>query len=393
MEILYALVCFVAAAAVNALFNAMGLMRVKKAASLHWSERARLLFPVRVGAQLGNFVLGAAPYAMFYMGALDALELRFPALLSAAAFVGALLGNYPLDRHLIPTLHFRQWLRLAVVGWGLRAVIVAGMLLAAVAMPREWSWNTALVLGLFILWYGWIVTVGALHLLRLLGAVTPAPLELCRIVSAASQKIGVAPRQVWIMDVPLAQAFALPFSRSLLFTSELVRSLSEPELEAVALHELGHLSESRSVLAGRFIGAMSIVPWLLLVPTLHSFGAHGGLAAVALAYLGLARFGRRLARRMEERADAMASAQQAVEGVYANALMRIYQLNQMPAVMPNQKQVHPHLYDRMLAAGLTPDFPRPAPAERFGRAAVIWLLAVAVMTIFLFHAISQSAWR
>ena len=44
---------------------------------------------------------------------------------------------------------------------------------------------------------------------------------------------------------------------------------------------------------------------------------------------------------------------------YARALERIYETNQMPAVMRSNRTIHPHLYDRMLAAGVTPQYPRP----------------------------------
>ena len=32
--------------------------------------------------------------------------------------------------------------------------------------------------------------------------------------------------------------------------------------------------------------------------------------------------------------------------------------------MPGNRAVHPHLYDRMLAAGVTPDFPRPDQPQK-----------------------------
>jgi hypothetical protein len=32
--------------------------------------------------------------------------------------------------------------------------------------------------------------------------------------------------------------------------------------------------------------------------------------------------------------------------------------------MRGNNMVHPHLYDRMLAAGVTPDYPRPQPPGR-----------------------------
>jgi hypothetical protein len=48
---------------------------------------------------------------------------------------------------------------------------------------------------------------------------------------------------------------------------------------------------------------------------------------------------------------------------YAMSMTKLYQANATPAVMPG-KQTHPHLYDRLLAGGVRPDFPRPRPPSR-----------------------------
>ena len=72
----------------------------------------------------------------------------------------------------------------------------------------------------------------------------------------------------------------------------------------------------------------------------------------------------RVARRMETRADKIAAENVADPAVYARALERLYQTNQMPAVMPKRSaKIHPDLYDRMVAAGVTPDYPRPKAAK------------------------------
>lgn len=47
------------------------------------------------------------------------------------------------------------------------------------------------------------------------------------------------------------------------------------------------------------------------------------------------------------------------------ALTRLYQDNLVPAIIA-KKHTHPDLYDRLLAAGVTPDFPKPAPARAIG---------------------------
>ena len=40
---------------------------------------------------------------------------------------------------------------------------------------------------------------------------------------------------------------------------------------------------------------------------------------------------------------------------------KLYEFNLMPAVMPQKQLAHPHLYDRLVAAGVQPQYPRPAP--------------------------------
>src|SRR5258708_337607 len=64
-------------------------------------------------------------------------------------------------------------------------------------------------------------------------------------------------------------------------------------------------------------------------------------------------------RRMEIRADVFGRWLHADKSIYARALAKLYQANETPAVMSRKRMVHPHLYDRLLAAGITPDFPRP----------------------------------
>jgi hypothetical protein len=46
--------------------------------------------------------------------------------------------------------------------------------------------------------------------------------------------------------------------------------------------------------------------------------------------------------------------------------------------MPGKHLTHPHLYDRMLDAGVTPDFPRPAPAKRTAWTSTVVFLGMLV---------------
>jgi predicted Zn-dependent protease len=153
-------------------------------------------------------------------------------------------------------------------------------------------------------------------------------------------------------------AFAFPFGRRIAFTSGCLALLDDDELSAVAAHEIGHLAEPLPVQLARVVLLLAVFP--LLVIQLAGLLATIGLA---LAVLVLARLFRRIARRMEERADRAALGGADASPVYARALERICQANLMPVVMPG-RPVHPHLYDRLVAAGAAPAYPRPEPPSR-----------------------------
>ncbi len=152
-------------------------------------------------------------------------------------------------------------------------------------------------------------------------------------------------------------------------------------LAAICAHELSHLNEPPRVLLGRLVGALVFVPFVFLHPASKLWHGLGLLVMLALM-VGLIAFNRRLARRMEHQADDVAAKNQGEAGTYARALARIYEINQMPAVMRG-KPIHPHLYDRMLAAGVTPEFPRPQPPGRFSLNGVAILLLLAGLVAFL----------
>ena len=55
---------------------------------------------------------------------------------------------------------------------------------------------------------------------------------------------------------------------------------------------------------------------------------------------------------------------------------KLYQANEMLAVMPKKRMPHPHLYDRMVVARVTPDFPRPDRPARWGSWLGVLIVAV-----------------
>ena len=87
--------------------------------------------------------------------------------------------------------------------------------------------------------------------------------------------------------------------------------------------------------------------------------------------------------RWSKRADALSSANEGESGTYARALEHLYQLNLVPAVVRQKHAVHPHLYDRLLAAGVVPAYPRPSPPSRWRAPAVIFAMFLCG-TIYMF---------
>jgi Zn-dependent protease with chaperone function len=255
-------------------------------------------------------------------------------------------------------------------------------------MPKEMGpvgWGIALATLCFMVALSWRLWI---HILSWLRVLKRPPERLQRIVSETTRRLHVPVRNVWLLTAPVSYAAALPLSRELIFSNRLVDLHPDEEIAVICAHELGHLAESRSVLAGRLIGSLTLFPWVFARPAFHAWQV-GGIFYLLIATVLLWIFTQRLSRRMEVCADRFAHLHQREEGIYARALEKLYETNQMPAVMPDDRQMHPHLYDRMLAAGITPEYPRPlAPASRSSQRIVM----VTVLVILIVWRLVQEDW-
>lgn len=365
-----------------ALANWFGLISWRRAATAHWTERARLLWPVRFTAGLNVFLV--------VIILAEAHRLMFPTaqqnwmINGVAAFLGALLGCYPFDREIFPQLDFKKWRHQVVAGWGIRfgiwVLFIAGIFL----MPAVTDWKMLAIIVIYLLLHFAIQWGLLLHYLRWVKFIIPAGERLQRLVAGSSTKMGVNPGLIWQMAGPHVAAFAFPTTRELIFSDRLLEICSDEEISAICCHELAHLSESKTVLAGRLLGSLALFPLIFLTPCTHYFGG-AGLIIPYLAVFLISRFSRSLSQRMEKRADQIAADKQFHEGVYARALEKLYRENQIPAVNVNNRQTHPHLYDRMVAAGITPDYPRPARPRYLTLAGwLFWLIFAALIGVNAF---------
>jgi Zn-dependent protease with chaperone function len=147
----------------------------------------------------------------------------------------------------------------------------------------------------------------------------------------------------------------------LAFSDRLLADLDDVELRAVTVHELAHLGESRPVRVARAMSSMMLLGLALIKPLL-SYGAWA-CAPLVPTLLFYVVYGK-ISRRMEVRSDQIARAHETSAGSYAWALEKNHIANLTPAVNQSKNSSHPHLYDRMLAAGVAPNFERPAPPRQ-----------------------------
>jgi Zn-dependent protease with chaperone function len=344
--------------------NWLGLIPWRRSKDQHWTERARLYFPVRSVAISNLWVFPALTTILCIIGRSSYPELFPPwpavALFSAA---GTLVGTVPMDREVFPRIAGKSLWRQVALGFLVRFLLWFVFLAALALMPDEFNLLSLLIFGaVVLLWLLWNRGL-SIKTMVALGWLCPPPERLTRIVHSCSERMQVPVQQTWLMKSSLAQAYAMPGRSTLIFSERLLEVLSDEEIAAVCHHELAHLTEPRRVVLTRYAVGLATLPWVLIKPmlgTLHEAGFYLLLLNTLLTpYLY-----RKLSVKMEKRADEVAKTNEESDGVYARALLRLHEDNLLPAVMGGSSHTHPHLYDRLVAAGTTPDFPRPKPAAR-----------------------------
>lgn len=352
----------------------VALAPLRATAPATWVDRARLGFPARAVSRFALLLLPVS-FAVFaeLAGGVPAMH---PAVVVASTAAPSLAATFLVRLHVERVLRARpvgagEMLR----GWvGLWTVMYPHLVIAMVGaalVTDTLDVRSCAAIAMTALAVAAAMAGGGVALARLLGLARPASERLKRAVDAASVATGVRARAVMEVDLMMANAFALPATGLLLFTPEAVRTLKDAEIEAIARHELGHVSEPKGVVLARVANAVVVIAALVaarpLSGALTPDPGLGRLLVAVLVLLAAVLFARLvvrpLMRRMEERADAIARRHEAHDGVYARALEAVYAANLVPAVM-NVAGAHPHLYDRMVAAGAPPGWARPAPPSR-----------------------------
>lgn len=359
---------FVFSACYSLVMMRLSLRSWRRAKDQHWTERARLLFTARVARVWVMFSTLALAVILLHAltGADEPLHLTL-----LCALGGFFVAQFFCDRLIKPRHTLRRWCAQMLWSIGVMSALVGIIVWAALSTPDnlaliDWLRLAGAALLLVLIYSGvWLLALPG----RGKNELTP---RLRQIVDEVASKAGVKPVRAWVAQAVTANAIALMNIRSMVVTSRAMELLDDDELRTLVQHELAHLRESLAVRCARLLGGLSWLGFAFTRPVVHRLD-YIGVVWIFLGVVLVRRFALSVARKMEHRADSM-SATTAEEGpVYARALEKLYEANQMPAVM-TRRLLHPHLYDRMTAAGLTPAYPRPAPPQRWHWSALLSLL-------------------
>ncbi len=340
----------------------------------HWVERARYAAAARQA--VGTASLLAATTFATVLAARRESGLHALAAASACGLAG-LPAAFAVERAWLPDPpRLGAWLRgracQLIVLWPHLLLVLA----IALVTPRALGMWSAVGLALGAAGAIAAVLGLTLRLAGALGLAAPPGPRLAGLVAQAAARTGRPAPRVHTLALNAANAFAWPVAQAVGVTQRALDALDDEALATVLAHELAHLSEPRPVALIRTLAPLALTPLTLLRPLLA--GGHPLTAlALFLAMIAALRVSRAVARRMEERADRAGHGAEVDPGAYARALAQLYEANAAPAVMPGRARAHPHLYDRLVEAGVTPDWPRPAPPP-LGASRLVAVVAVAL---------------
>lgn len=343
----------------------------------HWTERARLVRPVR-RAIVFAWALALVAAAPLTVGGPLARpgQLSRWALEPLGALVAALAVAFAFEnrhvRRLPWTTRWRSaagYALLVAPAYGVSGAFAVWTLQADVSPRWALAGGAAAVL---------LAVAAAPWLGRVVGLVRAAPPRARGALSLAVERVGGARPPLLVLPIAGANAMAFQLTRTMGVTQGALDHLDDEELAAVLAHELGHLRERpalvllRAAMTALLPTCVIVLPWAAR----QAWEEEGYEAALGLGVLAVLLVYRRLRRTLEQRADAIAVT---ASPMYAAALEKIYRANLEPVVV-RHPGAHPSLVDRMTAAGAPPAWPPPQPPPSpLPTLIVVALLAGAVL--------------
>jgi hypothetical protein len=350
--------------------------------ALPWPLRARAMQPARVALVLNIFAVALLlpPVGMVFFGLLG---FRPPFLWMAAAQLIGLCGPIAVAMLMAWRIAPRQpalsyWITgcLSALFFSFpNTMVYVGMAIALALMPPTLA-NVAVMLLIAACAMAFAAWGGGIWVARALGLARPALPRATHAANWAGERVGVPASAVFELRWPRVTVDAFVFSRYLVLTDAAADLLGDEELLALCVRELTFFQQPW--LAGGLRAMDSALVFFLLGCTAVGFvlGGNAMLVGTLTGYGGVYVM-RPFARRVQLKADALAARSAIDPAAALRAMERQYELNLKPVVASFNSGREPHLYDRMVAAGISPAYPRPEPPSKLK---VILSLAACVGT-------------
>jgi Zn-dependent protease with chaperone function len=371
-----------------------------------WCEEARLIWPARRVGRLSRLILlitllCTAGRFGWRAELLPPIATNF--LIVVATMVGSIQAAIGWEQRFNPAMALTSRARRGawIFSWSLYGPVIVFVFLLVGIGPNLGRtaalWLIPAVVLFLCAYFAW----GWMIVMRWTGIIRPASDRLRAIVTGVAGRVGIQPAAIEQLALPMANAFALVRDRSIGMTDAALAVLDDDGIAAICAHELAHLAEPRWVRVTRLsfpflLGFLFTIPPVLLLITANSSPPNilpllllaGAMVLVLIALM----FYVRLVRRMEVRADEVGTRFEPTPGSYGAALGRLYSATRVPVVLGSKRRAHPELYDRLIAAGSPPEYPRPkAPPRMPYFAGMFVLLTVALLGSIPLRVAAQSA--
>lgn len=358
--------------------------------AVHWMERARLLWGPRWLAAANLVVLPLVLGALTLMFT-GPLTWGGPTALVALVALASLVGPFAVRaryenrlRHVDWAYGF--WLKSLAASALLRAPHVLVALAVGLVMHDALDVRAAALVALAAPSLVALSLGAGVSLAKALGLARGASERARRLAEKLAARTGKGPRDVLETPIAAANVYTYPAVGCVLVTTPLLDVLDDEEATSMIAHGAAHLTESRARSALRgLLACVMLSPFMLARPLMHH-----GIATFYGALFGALVVGAVLGRALRydfKGADEAARASEGDAGTYARALAKVYESNLVPAVLGQKNPARPHLYDRMLDAGMTPDHPRPAaPSRARAVASMLFALVVSAAAVGALHA-------
>jgi hypothetical protein len=361
-------------ATLSALVGALIVLPPARSSQMPWWERARRTYSARLAPAITVFVLLQilCPTTAFYFAIVG---FRPPIPWFVGACLTPILGPMMIAMVFawLATPRNRPiwyWLVGCISAMLFRfpnTIIYSSAAVALYLLPHDLP-TVVMVLILAAAGMAFAAWGGGIWLARAIGLARPALPRAALAADWAGERVGIRAAKVYELLWPQVRVDAFIFSRYLVVTDSAATQLSDDELFALSVREITFFRQRW--LAGTLrIFDSAVIFFMLACTAIGSvIGGHALLIGSATGF-GTVLLVRPFYRRAQLKADALAATAVIDAASALLALARQFELNLQPIVAVSNRSPDAHLYDRLVAAGIPPPFPRPAPPSR-GRIAL-----------------------